>query len=747
MISFSGRPSVAAVAVAAHLFVGGHALCQLDVASLRHEPRGITPTAPDCGTTTFQLPGAGGSPPSYHFVYGPLNPSGDCETQHYKIDLADPEVQMGLIRVTEENLGVVPIANGGLSWRVGEGTRWQEEGPVYDLQSPWELASRADVTTSLRPEEWFSDPSRGMVLRLTYDETVAGVANVKSYEFWIKGKVLKIRLTADATVNDEFYPNYAGVRLGPTEGTPNVCLRHVPYMDSVPIISFDSPNPGEPLFYAAFVDWYLSNSSDVEALPPSLPLVPDPSCESGTSGIDEAEFFFGNLYRDRLDGSVAKLLAPIDETLNVIVTRKIEETFPIIPFEKSPYYEMLKGKMVLFTGQVYPDAYDNWKFHYRKLAQWGLEDIAGYIFGWEQYGFNLLSPERTSAAFVGADPAALAVAPPNAQMITEIMDTPTNRDLANDAFAAVIDRTRDFGWPFALYQDNGILDQHGIGPYTGGEGPYPTSLYSPQLWDTGSVRYGISFPTTNPSYNASWRTEDPDGTPKFKYNTTLNLVNSTWDGMGHVCHTASPSEMFSFWTLGLQMAQSLFPPTALFLDARTDIPGDWCVDQSSDPLKPHTIGDAMRDLVEAQDQHRRAVGGPLFGENSHWRATQWCSFESGLWDGRHRWMPVEMVPGGGLPAESKDYLVIPDYEVKEVNQKASGHHGMGWETSFWEFGFTTADAFKNPCGKFPPFPLDWDFATDEPCNEFLDAWWTNIVTFGPVPTCQRTVTHRCHFGH
>ena len=678
-----------------------------------HDPPQLLPWVGSRGTFVHEPAGArlGGTTSlakvgdEYQFSYA--DPSD--EDVMYVVDVGHADVLDGLLRIEERDLtgGALIVTEGGLTWMNGSGT----------VQSPRTHATAA--TTVLVHEAM---DANGCTLWLRYHEARDGVQGLKTYEFRLVGKALKVRAWADETVNDGGLNNYVGFRIGPTDLTPNPRQQHVPYMDSVPLILFDdsASSPTETYFYAAFLDFYRSNGSNVTPWGPTF------------SG-DSAEFFFGTEYYPNTDGD---RLARVDETVNLLVTTSIEQTFPLIAQDKSPYRDLTAGRIGFNMADNASYAWPAAQAHFDALSSWGVDDVLGMFFAWNKWGLNMLGPDADAAGCMGCDPADLVDddgnyssqiggTGPTYTIDGVDPDNSTNKTAGNVAFGAAMDAAANAGWLMALYQDSGHLDQHGYGPYAGMQGDYPGT--PPLSWigwpdDTSGHLRGLLAPATNPEYSAdAYRiVTDENGDPTYGWDTTWNLVNATtWHGEGHAMHVISPTDLYDHFTEELADAVGLFAPTALFVDATTGVPSWNKIDRLVGSGKASRIWQATFDTIGALLTHKSDIGGPLNGENNHFRYNQWDSFEAGLWDGRHRKFPVDV--GNELTADAGringDSWVIPDYELTQVGPLASANLGMGWEGQHLSTGY----------------PVD---GSSGATHAFVDSWWTNIVTFG----------HSAYFG-
>ncbi len=684
-------------------------------ATRRHEPLGArSPGA----TSAFEVGGA------WHFRF-----EGD-ETIEYVVDPAHPDMQEGLIRVVETALsgGAVPVAQGGLSWRWGP--------DAGNVDSPAYLAAAASTTLIGRT----FDEARQELL-LTYREVRSNKVGVKSYAFRLEGKVLKIRLRSDATILSDWIGGYAGVRMAPVKNMPGVREQHIPFMDSVPVFVFDAPSGGTA-FATAFVDWYRSNATQVDVQPPSFP-------EPGAMA-----FFMGTGYgRD----SLGRVNAPIDDTVNVLVTRTLSALYPAIDHPRSPYHRLLAGRMVFNAPNNGPYAWPAYARHLRQLAAWGVDDLFGTMFEWERYGLLLMAPEASQAAgLTGCDPGLVSfagratglpemfpwLAPVPEEALLADPDEPANLALAHAQFGDVMAAARESGTPLSLYQDWGGLDPQGYGPYAPGQGPYPTAtpLWSPK-WtfavENEPVGFGLLVPPVASGYLAEQHrvVRDEAGVPIPGWDSNDALVGTSWEAQGHSQHVISPTHMAEHLAEALAPVLELYDPTALFIDVINEVPGFLRIDHVADSGRANTIWRSLHELRTAIGNYKRDFGGPLLGENSHFRRFQWESFDSGLFDGRHRKFPVALPTSTfETPHEvNADSWVIPDFELRQVVPRASADAGMGREIDHLSVADWPALMAADGCVNDPPghpYPLD---CVDGDWHGFLDSWWTTLATYGHSP--------------
>jgi len=626
----------------------------------------------------------------------------------YRVDLAHPDVRAGLVRVTEAESDAIALSEGGLSWRTASGVV---------------LTPRALATAS--PSVLVSsvvDADAG-TLTLTYDDAYEGVVARKLYVFALEGGALRVRLRSDARVRRAWTRDYGGVMSGPARNLARVRRVEVPYAGSVPLVRFETP-AGAGRFLATFVDWYRSSAADlgIEPLDPAARGV----------GADGTSFhlFFSPVPEQGSDGVV---LAPIDETLYVVVTERVVDALPQPAHTPSPYRRTLAARLMLLFGDQSPGAFGGISNVVEWLEQSGVDGLAGIFFAWQRYGLNLLDPTVSPPGVMGCDgadlfahstpldpPLTFAIPGVGTHTARRVVDPedPAIRACGRARLGAVTARLAARGHLFSLYQDGGNIDPHGHDGLA-----YPTDVPLAML---AFGTYALRLPSFNPGYTPARADEvvrAADGTPMPSWDTTQNLAATSWAGAGYSIYPISPTHRTSYYIDGLaeELAPGGLGPRAVYIDAAdAEVPSWNQVDRVVGSPRAHTIAAAIAAQQSALDAVRRRVGGPLFGEGAYAKRAQWESFESGLWDGRSR----HMTPPDELGARIEQTLgqpIIPDYELFSILPRASGHYGMGWESLFGRLGVDYG------------FPVDLCIGGGTDCDRssiFLDPWFAHEVTFG-----------------
>lgn len=664
-----------------------------ELTALTHQPRG----ALSAGTqTVFKVNS------EYHFRF-----VGD-ETIEYVIDLSHNNVRRGLIRVKEVALSddAVPIAEGGLTWRHNSGEK--------DYEKP---KCHADQCTFIRWLGTDFDDAAG-TLRLHYRDTRDGNIGIKTYEFRLVGKVLRIRVMGDRSANSGFIGNYAGFHPGPSENTPDPVEQHIPYMDNVVVVRF-----GGDKFYSIYNDWYASNGSTV--------VFPDPPVTNGSS----YEFnYVATSTRDENN----EVLRNVEETVNLIVTKKISDTFPVSTYFSSPYHALTSGRMVVFGGHQRPNAWRDYKTLYDRFMDWGLTSLVIEQYQSRKWKIDLLTPDQDVAGIMGCKPENITTEPgiyydslgkayhwvdPNRR---------ENKFYADKEFKALAESARGTGAIFAHQVVHNDSDQWGYPPYPhgihtqGNNNYYPVSIpLHFKGMKYGTINYGLLVPSSNQDFDPSSSVLKYNGDWKHGWDVSQNFFEDecTWKGFGY-CHTmVDIHSTYDHLVTQLEYGKVNYQPNAVLWDASTKLPWSLNIDEISDSEKAHSIGEAMRAKPQILHQLREYIGGPLYGEATHLRRMQ--AYEHGGRDGV-RWS----YPDNDLDPhhENHDNWVIPDFNFREVIPVAAGHAGMGWEWKHWNL--------------LDSLPFDGSDG-DEPA--FMDSWITTTLSYGNNPLVSTNGAHYSNF--
>jgi len=566
----------------------------------------------------------------------------------YRIPLQHADVQHGMIRVEETTTGVVPVTHGGLYYRT-------QNPPPTDygaLLTPSQLVADPNATPLLLAHAL--DSATGIVTiryRDTYNAGGGPYVSEKTYAFRLIGRSLQITADSDATVRILAAYNHAGFTLDDGDGLPAPAqVLHVPYMDNVPVFAGGAP----AVFCTRMIDWYVSNGSDNTNVAPRV--------------LGSA--FGGEVASATYRNDLNQLDAPIHEVAYLTVSSQIEDTFPVIDRPPSPYRQHTAAQAVsqCAPGVCYTDA-KAWVDHAVTL---GLTDMAHIRWDWSKWPFNLNDPD-------------LLPAPPA---------IPAGTILGTGAqWLAYAAACNDADWSFAPYMVTTSMDPG-----------YPNLILNLNTpCGTASVLL-----TANSAYDQTKCTRFADSTLKKGWDTNLNLANTNLAGQGHPVDVLGPHHRARVYDPFVQQIHGVngFSTGGVHLDAQTTIPGWIDVDQIAGSGFDHSIAESLRSREQLFSNTKDGMTGPLFSENSHWRYTEFESYNSGLVDGTSRKIPIAWSPAQGPPDLTNwDAEVIPDFELGEVIPRATAMFGMGWESQF----------------KGSSYPVD---------AAFRDAWHTTLLSYG-----------------
>ena len=687
----SGQPPLIALSL---LLGAGLPSAAQEKSALTHQPRGAVAT----GTVSSRKVPLAGPGSRYYFRFE------GSETIEYEIDTSASPVRQGLLHVRETTTDSLPLEVGGLGWRNFSG----------DIETPLFHSTQAQVELY---HEFYDEQNR--MLELKYREERNGVVTHKTYEFRLVGKVLKVRAYADPT-HTAYLDNYARFEPGPSERTLDPVEQHVPFMDNAVVVQFDLPGGGSA-FYSLYLDYYASNGVGLPnevVIPPSYPPI-----DTGETEQDSYEHFYSLTSRrgTGLTSHPFTILQPVDDTLNLIVTSQIEETFPIPSHYRSPYYLLTSGRMTLRGTSNALDVWDKYRQLYDDMSSWGMADMVIHQYQSRKWGSDIMTPENDSPFVLGCDETSIRAAnncPPTGLCVVD-PDAPANIALANNQFGLMAASVRSLGALFASTVAHAASDQWGSGEYTLGS-PYPNIPLGHNTNKWGSFQ--IDFPSSNPAYDSSKVVRRFDGTLTPGWDTSNNTNNTTWAGTGYKTATVDFEYLFDHLKGQLENGKALHGANATLFDASSKIPQESEIDQmpGSTPMT-HSTGAALRKHAATLRALRGWMEGPIYGEETHWRRLQ--GYEHGIRDGIRQGFPTDDddqctgVGGSGCPTEDNhESWVIPDFNLREALAKSGGHAGIGAENIHQTDNLT------------PPYDRP-----DGQEHDFLDSYLNTTVTYGNNP--------------
>ena len=270
------------------------------------------------------------------------------EVIEYQLDVQEPAIQKGRVRVFEKTSASFPLAAAGPGFRTKSGSL---QGPTF-LENRTQLVSHQLTANGAA---------------LEYVDTVDGETFRRRHVFRLEGKSLRVRIVADATVGQQWAPNYAGIVTGPTERTFNVRPVVMQGTLSTPTAVFQ--NEGTFWFTASLLDLTKSHASDFR--------LPDPQAvDAQADSIDLGYDTLGLYSRN----SAGDLMGPLDETLSVIVSRHLADVFVVPDQPISPFRSRLANRTVAHMANNTDVTWDEYEEHLTQLRSWGLDDLSVYFF-------------------------------------------------------------------------------------------------------------------------------------------------------------------------------------------------------------------------------------------------------------------------------------------------------------------------------------------------------------------------------
>ena len=291
------------------------------------------------------------------------------ETIEYQIDVSDPEVATGVVRVYEVSSGSYPLHLGGPGFLTAAG---------HYKGVKWLTGTAALVSESMT--------ARDVILE--YEDHVEGVHR-RRHTYTLVGKTLRVRIQA-LDENLSALSNYSGVVTGGTAHTKNPKVIQIQGGLAIPLIHFRS---GPDHYYVATqLDQFQSNASNW-LLPVGKDIVPGP---------DSIDFGYSTQgqYYPLTDGFLA---APLDDTINLVVSSTINDTFVTSTAEISPYRAAMTGKTVVLLagGETTLTSYG---ILLNLFEEWGLDNLAAYSFSWwssSDNGDSTFYPAADEVGYVG----------------------------------------------------------------------------------------------------------------------------------------------------------------------------------------------------------------------------------------------------------------------------------------------------------------------------------------------------------
>jgi len=275
------------------------------------------------------------------------------ETIEYKVDVDDPGVQGGYLRIYETTTGCYPIYTGGFNYNNSTGGTMTPDG-VYSNGLETLVSHSLNATT----------------LTLRYRNDYQGVTIFKVYEVQLLGKALKIHAYSDSA-RTSYYNNYVGFSFGTTENTPNAERILIPYMESIKTTMVD-----HDYFLQLFNDYTQSRAS----------LISNASGSPGYLGGSTTRFI--NSVAAIYWRNDASTINPVDETLWATVTHNVDDLFvhmsdpPASPCRS----EFDDAHVLNFSGLNYSLAYQRYVTYLDTMYSYGCRNFMIYVWGTWAWG-------------------------------------------------------------------------------------------------------------------------------------------------------------------------------------------------------------------------------------------------------------------------------------------------------------------------------------------------------------------------
>lgn len=308
------------------------------------------------GQNTLSLSGS-----VYTFAY-----TGGDEDLRWEIDIADPKVAGGMLRIREATSDSWPMDGAGPVFRDAAGT----------LSWPG---------TNCKKTVLAGHSATGGVLRLDHVLTLNGTHPFR-YEISAQGKQLRVRVL-DPTGDVSGGNNFAGTTFGKSTGVENPVPVRMQGALAQPITLFRRQGPAgvEHFFTANMLDMFQSNGSDYRIGGLIAPII---TADSTTFALDTA-----TRYELLSNG---KLAAPLDDSFVIAVSSRIADVLVDSTAPPSPYRSLLANRMVVYMPSSNWASYDAMFDLYLSL---GMYNLAGYFF----LDWTSSAVDPPSTASVGPD--------------------------------------------------------------------------------------------------------------------------------------------------------------------------------------------------------------------------------------------------------------------------------------------------------------------------------------------------------
>ncbi len=238
-------------------------------------------------------------------------------------------------------------------------------GPTFAVGDKEIPAWKASSTYTIKHSPPIVDESG---LQITWTATSPRQTIVYDYHFSILGKTLRMDFSSTTPYISQF-------TFDRSEGTRGARIVSIPYLSTLNLLLFKTH------FVSEYFDWTLTHSSGFE--------------ESNWRYSDRSVFYGQTVYYKT---NTDQVRLPMKETAYITVSDTLNDVLPNIPNPKSPYRELLAGKVVLdmWGGESFgKDGY-----FINELKSMGLSDLLVIEHVWQKCGYDDCYPD-----FMPANPA------------------------------------------------------------------------------------------------------------------------------------------------------------------------------------------------------------------------------------------------------------------------------------------------------------------------------------------------------
>jgi hypothetical protein len=292
--------------------------------------------------------------------------TGGDEDLTWQIDLSDPKVAGGMLRIRELSSDCYAIDGGGPAFR-------DAAGAITYPSTNYKTTTLTGQSTS------------GGVLTLDYKLTLNG-SHPFRYQISAQGKQLTVRAT-DPSGSVAGANNFAGLAYMKSTGVENPVpiFMQGALADPITMFRHDTPQGTEHFFVANMLDMFRSNGSDYRIGPL---ITPNIGPDSTTFSIDTA-----TKYETMTNGKIA---APLDDTFLIVVSSRIRDVLLDTTAPPSPYRSLLANRMV-FDGTA--SVWTNYDTMFDACLSYGMFNLAGYFF----FDWTASAPDPPEQESVGPD--------------------------------------------------------------------------------------------------------------------------------------------------------------------------------------------------------------------------------------------------------------------------------------------------------------------------------------------------------